>query len=258
MGENEDFSTANLSTEDPSEESSSDNDLSLSILDAEEEAVILEELRRQRDESARQYRCCICGTLYNQGEGQLLWHINPWFYHALHGHDMHQRILGEEYLPVMSVSEILRNHGMLVTDGQGRNWVCICGPCQRMRNYQQQRRPEPAPRTTPSRSSNEGQPFESTNTPPTRNNLWAYTLEANRTGPHEGLPEGHAEDDATGQHSPYSTADVPTPPDNTEGNRSIDEEQSVTSYTSTSSNHTQLPSSMARAMSAYRNLPRRD
>ena len=257
MGENEDFSTANLSTEDPSGESSTDNDLSLSILDAEEEAVIEEELRRQREESVRQYRCCICGILYNQGEGRLLWHINPWFYHALHGHDMHQRILGEEYLPVMSVSEILQNHGMLVTDGQGRNWMCICEACQRMPNYQQ-RRPEPVPQATPSRSSNERYPTVHTNTHPTYNNWWAYTLEAYRIGPLEGLPEGHAEDDATGQHSPYSTADIPSPPENTEGNRSIDEERSVISYTSSSSTHTQLPSSMARAMSAYRNLPRRD
>ena len=246
-----------IDTTDPSGESSTDNDLSLSIYDAEEAAVILEELRRQREEAVRQYRCCICGTQYEQGEGQLLWHINPWFYHALHGHDMHQRVLGEEYLPVMSVSEILRNHGMLVTDGQGRNWMCICEACQRMPNYQQ-RRPEPVPQATPSRSSNEGHPFEHTDTYPTHLNLWARRLEDHRFGPLEGLPEGHAEDDATGQHSPYSSADIPTPPGNTEGDGSIDYERSVNSYTSSSSTRTQLPRSMARSMSTHRNLPGRD
>ena len=88
--------------------------------------------------------------------------------------------------------------------------------------------------------------------------MWAQRLEDSRSGPHEGLPEGQAEDDTTQQHSPYSSADVPIPPGNEEDQRSIDENQSVTSYTSTSSTYTLLPSSMARTMSEYRNLPRRD
>ena len=183
--------------------------------------------------------------------------------------------------------------------------MCVCISCQKWSNYQQQRRPEPVPRATPSRSSNEVQPSGRTNypssldqippgpiprreyradfdpsassstsygphhwlerfvgnTPSTsivRDLIWAQRLEDNRFGPYEGLPEGQAEDDTTGQHSPYSSADVPPPPGNTEDQRSVDEDQSVTSYTSTSSNCTLLPSSMARAMSEYRNLPRRD
>ena len=45
----------------PSEESSTDNDLSVSYYDAEEAATIQEELRRQREEAVRQYKCCLCG-----------------------------------------------------------------------------------------------------------------------------------------------------------------------------------------------------
>ena len=88
--------------------------------------------------------------------------------------------------------------------------------------------------------------------------MWAQRLEDSRSGPHEGLPEGQAEDDNPQQHSPYSSADVPIPPGNEEDQESIDENQSITSYTSTSSTYTIIPSSMARTMAEYRNLPRRD
>ena len=145
----------------------SDGALSVSVLDSEEEAVFMEEIRRQREEAAQRHRCCICGTLYTQDEGQLLWHINPWFFCAYHIHDMQQRSFEQDYHPGTPVSEVLRNAGVLVTDEQGRNWFCICRPCQRMPNYQQQRRPEPAPHTTPSRSSNEVQPSGSTINPST-------------------------------------------------------------------------------------------
>ena len=111
---------------------------------------------------------------------------------------MHQLSLGEDYLPGTPVSEVLRNAGILFTDEQGRNWVCICKTCQRIPNHQQGL-PETVPRATPSRSSNEGHPFEHTDTYPTHLNLWARRLEDHRFGPLEGLPEGHAEDDATGQ-----------------------------------------------------------
>ena len=303
--------TAYLDTACPSDATSTDNDLSISFYDAEEAETIQEELRRQREEEAvRHYRCCICGTLCAQGEGQLLWHINPAFYQVIQGHDWHQRALGPEYIPVITVAEILRNHCMLVTstdprDGSERNWMCVCISCQKWPNYQQQRRPEPVPQATPSRSSNEAQPSGRTNYPSSldqippgpmprreyradfdpsassstsygphhwldrftgnatstsiiRDLMWAQRLEDSRSGPHEGLPEGQAEDDTTQQHSPYSSADVPTPPGNEEDQRSVDENQSVSSYTSTSSNYTLLPSSMARTMSEYRNLPRRD
>ena len=107
-------------TREPTEDSSFDGSLSVSIPDPEEESVLMEEFRRQREESARRHRCCICGTLYTQDEGRLLWHINPWFFYALYVHDMHQLSLGQDYLPGTPVSEVLRNAGVLFTDEQGR------------------------------------------------------------------------------------------------------------------------------------------
>ena len=292
-----------LDTECPSDATSTDNDLSISYYDAEEAETIIAELRRQREEEAvRHYRCCICGTLYAQGEGQLLWHINPAFYQVIQGHDWHQRALGPEHIPVITVAEILRNHCMLVTstdprNGSTRNWVCVCISCQKWPNYQQQRRPAPVPHATPSRSNNEAPPSSIDQIPPgpmprtgygedsdptassstsygprhlrdmfseatsssiVHRLMWEQGLEDSRSGPHEGFPEGQVEDDNPQQHSPYSSADVPIAPGNEEDQESLDENQSITSYTDTSSNHTIIPSSMARTMAEYRNLPRRD
>ena len=226
------------STRDPTEDSLSDDSLSLSVLNSEEEAVIMEELRRQREESAQRHRCCICGTLYTQDEGRLLWHINPWFFYAFYVHDMHQFSLGQDYLPGTPVSEVLRNAGVLFTDEHGKNWVCICRTCQRIPNLQQGL-PETVPHTTPSRSSNEEHPFDNTDIYDTHLNARLRTLDEHRRGQLEALPEGDAEDLSTGQHTPYSPEDSPIPPGNTE---------SVISSTSSSSTHTQLPPSVARAV----------
>ena len=231
-----------IHTREPSDESSSDNNLSLSVYNEEQAADAMEELRRQREESARQYRCCICGNLHNPDEGQLLWHVNPWFFYALYVHDMHQIEHGLE-VSGTPVSEVLRNAGILQSDGRGRNWVCICGPCQRFPITQQQRRPQSVPQATPSRSSNQGHSTNPTINHPTYNNWWAYSVEAYRIGPLEGLPEGHPNDDATGQHSPYSSADIPSPPGNTAEDGS-----------SSSSTRTQLPPSMARNPNSARNM----
>ena len=245
------------STRDPTEDSLSDDSLSVSVLNSEEEAVLMEELRRQREESAQRHRCCICGTLYTQDEGRLLWHINPWFFYALYVHDMHQLSLGQDYLPGTPVSEVLRNAGVLFTDEQGRNWVCICKTCQRIPNHQQGL-PETVPHTTPSRSSNEGHPFENTDTNDTHLNLRLRTLDEHRTGQFEriqleALPEGNTEDLSAGQHTPYSSDDLPSPPGNTETDGSVDHARSIISYTSSSSTRTQLPPSMAKAMATRRN-----
>jgi len=240
------------STRDPTEDSSFDGSLSVSILDPEEEAVIMEELRRQREESAQRHRCCICGTLYTQAEGQLLWHINPWFFGAYHIHDMQQRSFEQDYHPGTPVSEVLRNAGVLFTDEQGRNWVCICKTCQRIPNHQQGL-PETVPHATPSRSSNEGHPFDNTDTNDSHINIRLRTLDEHRGGQLEALPEGNAEDLSTGQHTPYSPDDSPIPPGNTESDGSIDHARSIISCTSSSSTRTQLPPSMARSMSTQRN-----
>ena len=176
------------STRDPTEDPMSDDSLSASVLDSEEEAVFMEEIRRQREEAAQRHRCCICGTLYTQDEGRLLWHVNPWFFCAYHIHDMQQRSFEQDYHPGTPVSEVLRNAGVLFTDEHGKNWVCICRTCQRIPNLQQGL-PETVPHTTPSRSSNEEHPFDNTDIYDTHLNARLRTLDEHRRGQLEALPK---------------------------------------------------------------------
>ena len=116
------------STREPTEDQMSDGALSVSVLDADEEAAFMEEVRREREEAARRYRCCICGRIYTHAEGQLLWHTSPYFLHVLR---------------IFPVTEELQRAEILHEDEHGNHCVCICGTCQR------------TSRTTPSRSSEE-------------------------------------------------------------------------------------------------------